>query len=246
MNTYITPLHFGYYFKGDDSLPFSIASASDRIDILGVSRKDILREALSDKTVINGNISPGVDICGPVYIGHGATIHPGVEISGPVYIGDNCDVRHGAQIRGGTILGSECVVGHSAEIKNSVCMKGAKMQSGVFIGDSVLGLGARIGSGTILANRRFSQDVVVAGGGDSKISTNTEFFGAVVGDYARLGANVVSAPGTLVGPYTWVSSLVSLFGQIPRAKLVLLRQELEIRDKEEAPLRSGRGEYEPG
>lgn len=188
----------------------------------------------------------GASITGPVFIGSGSTIAPGVEIVGPVFIGEDCSIRHGAQIRAGSILGNGCIVGHSAEIKNSVCMSGSKMQSGVFVGDSVLGLGSRLGSGTILANRRFSQDMVVAGSGTHKVATEVEFFGAVIGDYARLGANVVTAPGTLVGPYTWVSSLVSLHGFVPRAKLVMLKQELEFRDKEESALRSGRGEYEPG
>jgi len=71
-----------------------------------------------------------------------------------------------------------------------------------------------------------------------------EFFGAVLGDYSRLGGNVVTSPGTLVGPYTWVSSLISLYGFIERSKLVMLKQELKKFDNEEIKLRTGEGEYE--
>ncbi len=234
----------GYYFEGDPSLPFYVADFDSQISVLAQDRKDRLTEWLGDELVINGTVESGATITGPAYIGSGSVIHPGVEIQGPVYIGNNCSIRHGALVRSGTILGQECVVGHDAEVKNSLCMSGSKMQSGVFVGDSILGLGARLGSGTILANRRFSQDLVSLKVLDQKLATETQFFGAVIGDYARLGANVVTAPGTVVGPYTWVASLVSLQGFVPRAKLVLLKQELEYRDKEETVLRSGRGEYE--
>lgn len=234
----------GYYFKGDPALPFHLADLEAEVGSLAGDRKSQLLDWLQDRVVLNGKIESNVTIDGPVYVSEGAVVHSGVEISGPVFIGRDCSIRHGAQVRAGTILGNECVVGHSAEIKNSVCMSGAKMQSGVFVGDSVLGLGARIGSGTVLANRRFSQDRIVIGSGSTRTEVDTQFFGAVLGDYTRLGANVVAAPGTLVGPYTWVASLVSLHGFVPRAKLVMLKQELEMRDKEELPLRSGRGEYE--
>jgi UDP-N-acetylglucosamine diphosphorylase / glucose-1-phosphate thymidylyltransferase / UDP-N-acetylgalactosamine diphosphorylase / glucosamine-1-phosphate N-acetyltransferase / galactosamine-1-phosphate N-acetyltransferase len=235
----------GYFFEGDPALPFPVAEFDEGIEALASDRAGRLAEWIgSGEVVIEGVVDSGVAIDGPAYIGSGTTIHSGCTISGPVFIGKNCSIRHGAQLRDGTILGDDCVVGHSAEIKNSICMSGSKMQSGVFIGDSVLGRSARVGSGAILANRRFDQRSISLGSGRSKTVTDREFFGAVLGDHVRLGANVVAAPGTLVGPYTWVSSLVSLHGFIPRAKLVLLKQELEIRDKDEVALRSGRDDYE--
>jgi UDP-N-acetylglucosamine diphosphorylase / glucose-1-phosphate thymidylyltransferase / UDP-N-acetylgalactosamine diphosphorylase / glucosamine-1-phosphate N-acetyltransferase / galactosamine-1-phosphate N-acetyltransferase len=237
-------LRFSYYFDGDDNLPMPLASADTPVSEMSAGRTERLEALLDGKVVIDGLVEADASISGPVFIGGGTTVHAGAEIQGPVYIGRNCSIRHGAQIRQGTILADECVVGHSAEIKNSVCMSGSKMQSGVFVGDSVLGLGARLGSGTILANRRFQQDEIVLKAGAERLSTELSFFGAVIGDYARLGANVVTAPGTLVGPYTWVGSLVSLYGFVPRAKLVILKQDLVIRDKEEVTLSSGWGEYE--
>ena len=237
-------LSFSYYFSGDESLPLPFRGADVPVSELAVGRTERLEARLESKTVIDGIIEANVSISGPVFIGSGTTVHTGAEIQGPVYIGRNCSIRHGAQIRQGTILADECIVGHSAEIKNSVCMSGAKMQSGVFVGDSVLGMGARLGSGTILANRRFQQDEIILKAGPQQLNTDASFFGAIIGDYARLGANVVTAPGTLVGPYTWVSSLISLYGFVPRAKLVILKQELVIRDKEEVALISGWGQYE--
>lgn len=241
----VEPTDLRYYFSGDPALPFRLLELAPGLpDLLRVI-SEALTQFLDGDTTINGQVTgPLSDISGPVFIGEGTHIHAGVSISGSVYLGKNCSIRHGAQLRDGTILGDNCVVGHDAEIKNSLCMSGSKLQNGVFIGDSILGLSARVGSGTILSNRRFDQSVITLGSGEVKMPTQAQFFGAIVGDHARLGANVVASPGTLVGPYTWVSSLVSLYGFIPRAKLVLLKQELDIRDKEELQLRSGQGEYE--
>ncbi|MDX6296421.1 MAG: UDP-N-acetylglucosamine diphosphorylase / glucose-phosphate thymidylyltransferase [Nocardioidaceae bacterium] len=233
------------FFRGDGNLPFDLVGAFPALDdLVGEARRLMLDDFLRGGTEVNGDVLGHVDLTGPVYVGAGSVIHPMVSIAGPAYIGRNCSIRHGAQIRSGSIISDECVIGHDAEVKNTVCLTGAKLQSGIFAGDSVLGLGARVGSGTILSNRRFGQDSISLGSGDHKMTTDLEFLGAVIGDYARLGANVVTAPGTVVGPYTWVASLVSLFGYVPRGKLVLLKQELEYRDKAETDLRSGRGEYE--
>jgi bifunctional UDP-N-acetylglucosamine pyrophosphorylase/glucosamine-1-phosphate N-acetyltransferase len=245
MSSQFEPTDPRYYFSGDSTLPFDILSLVSTLpDLLRVGSEELAR-ILDGKLTLDSQVTEStIDISGSVYIGAGTKIHSGVSISGPVYIGRNCSIRHGAQLRAGTILGDDCVVGHDAEIKNSICMAGAKMQNGVFIGDSILGLGARVGSGTILSNRKFDQGIVRLGSGDVKVPTDRQFFGAILGDYVRLGANVVTSPGTLVGPYTWVTSLVNLYGFVPRAKLVVLKQELEFRDKEEVQLRSGRGEYE--
>lgn len=245
MSSQFEPTDPRYYFSGDSTLPFDILSlASTLPDLLRVCSEELVK-VLDGKLTLDSQVTGStIDISGAVYIGSGTKIHSGVSISGPVYIGRNCSIRHGAQLREGTVLGDGCVVGHDAEIKNSVCMAGSKMQNGVFVGDSILGIGARVGSGTILSNRKFDQGIVQLGSRDVKVSAGSQFFGAILGDYVRLGANVVTSPGTLVGPYTWVTSLVSLYGFVPRAKLVVLKQELEFRDKEEVQLRSGQGEYE--
>ena len=232
-----------YFFEGDETLPFPLAEADASPLVLAGDRLQRLNEWLGDDSELLGSMDQGVTIQGPVYVGKGSHIQSGVDIVGPVFIGADCSIHHGAQLRAGTILGDGCVVGHTAEIKNSVCMSGAKLQSGSFVGDSVVGKGGRIGSGAILTNRRFAQDAVTLGGGQFKFPTDVEFFGAVVGDYARLGANATTAPGTLIGPYSWILPLVSAYGFIPRESQVRMKQELLIGPNPPRQLRSGRGEY---
>jgi NDP-sugar pyrophosphorylase family protein len=224
----VTELTLSYFFEGDDSLPFALADFDESPTALTSDRIVRLHEWIGDAQAINGDIETGVTMEGPIYIAKSAHIHPGVNISGPVYVGEGCSVGHGAQLRPGTILGQGCVVGHAAEIKNSICMAGAKIQSGSFVGDSIVGCGGRIGSGAVLTNRRFAQDAITLGGGAHRFSTETEFFGALVGDYARVGANATTSPGTLIGPYAWILSGVSAYGFIPRETRVMVRQELSF------------------
>ena len=110
----------------------------------------------------------------------------------------------GALIRPGTIIGDNASVGHGSEVKHAIIGNKAKVASLAFVGNSILGQGTRIGSGTILANRRFDQKNIEIKIDGKKYDTGTDFFGAIIGDNTRLGANCTSVPGTLIGPYTWI------------------------------------------
>ncbi len=200
---------------------------------------------LKDNCIL-GEVSEHVSISGPVYIGKGSKIHPFVTLEGPLIIRNNVSVRSHSIIRNQAYIGSGCVVGHSADVKRSICLDGSKMQCGIFFGDSVLGCGARVGSGVITANRKFNQtEVYVAdqAGGKPRPS-GREFFGAVIGRYCRLGANVVTYPGTVLHEHTWVGAGCVLHGSYGPDQFVTVKQELDIRAKERLKLRSGKGEYE--
>jgi UDP-N-acetylglucosamine diphosphorylase / glucose-1-phosphate thymidylyltransferase / UDP-N-acetylgalactosamine diphosphorylase / glucosamine-1-phosphate N-acetyltransferase / galactosamine-1-phosphate N-acetyltransferase len=194
---------------------------------------------------ILGEVSEQVSIKGPVHIGKGSKIHPFVTIEGPVIIGENVSVRSHSIIRNQAYIGSKCVIGHSADVKRSICLDGAKMQCGIFVGDSILGCGARIGSGVILANRKFNQTKVQFKDKDKKLrDSGREFFGAIVGRYCRLGANVVTYPGTIIHEHTWVGAGCVLHGAYGPDQFITVEQNLKIRRKERLKLRSGEGEYE--
>lgn len=198
-----------------------------------------------DHQPIDGKVMENVSISGPVHIGSGSVIHSGVVIDGPVIIAENVSVRSHSHIRKGTYLGSKCVVGHSADIKASLCMNESKIQDGTFVGDSILGYAARIGSGAILANRKFNQsEVKIRSGNGKEISTGRKFMGAILGDYVRIGANAVLSPGTILGPHTWVGSGVVLHGTYGSDLFINVKQDLSVRKKKRVMLQSGHGDYE--
>ncbi len=198
-----------------------------------------------DRQTILGEVDAHVAIAGPVHIGKGTRIHPHVTIDGPCIIGENVSIRSHAQIRNRAFIGSGCIIGHGADVKYSLCMDESKIQDGTFVGDSVLGRGCRIGSGAILANRKFNQTrIAYADWQGVRHDSGRDFFGAILGDFVRIGANAVLSPGTVVGPHTWVGSGVVLQGTHPADRLIVVKQQLEIREKERVSLRSGKGEYE--
>ena len=178
-----------------------------------------------------------VSITGNYFIDEGTRIGANVSIEGPVIIGKNVTIQSGALIRPGTIIGDNCVIGHCCEAKHSIIQNKAKVQSFTFCGDSIIGKSARIGSGTILANRRFDQQNIKIKLNGEKYDTGTDFFGAIVGDNTRLGANSTSIPGTCIGPYTWILPTVQVRGFIPAEKRILPKAEYIIQDNPKVELK---------
>ena len=155
-----------------------------------------------------------------VSIGEGTKIGPFVVIEDHVVIGQNCEVRSGALIRSHTFIGNDCVIGHNAEIKHAYVFDKAKIQCNAFVGDSIVGYGARIGTGVVIGNRRFDQKPIAWSMQDGKKDSTHDKLGALIGDYVRLGANVSTNPGTVIGAYTWVSGGNSIGGYIPNNKFI--------------------------
>ena len=180
----------------------------------------------------HGTLGEFVSLNGNYYIGEGTEIHSNVSIEGPVVIGKNCVIQSGALIRPGTIIGDNCVVGHSCEVKHSIVQNKAKVQSFTFIGDSIIGKSTRVGSGTILANRRFDQKNITIKINQEKFDVKTDFFGAIIGDNTRLGANSTTLPGSFIGPYTWILPNVQVRGFVPAKKRIFPVQNVKIEENE--------------
>lgn len=225
-----------YYFRQAEKLPLPGLIDDDyaAYEVLA-NVKPVLSEVLTACSVTenNGTFKSGnVHLYGNYYIGKGTVIYNDVTIIGPVYIGRNCELLPGAIIRPYSIIGDKCSVGHGSEIKHSVMFGGSKVSSLAFVGDSVLGASARIGSGVITANRRFDQGNIklkVAGG---EYEVGDSYFGLILGDSARLGANCVTQPGTHIGPYTWVYPMTNVRGFIPGEKRVYHPRSIEMEDNE--------------
>jgi bifunctional UDP-N-acetylglucosamine pyrophosphorylase/glucosamine-1-phosphate N-acetyltransferase len=165
------------------------------------------------------------------YVSPSAKIHKTAEIVGPVWIGDNCEIGHGALIRPFTILGVGCHAGHGCEIKHSLLQNGAKVASLAFVGDSLLGKSARIGSGVITGNRKFDQSQITCKFPDGvREPLGSDYFGVVLGDNSRLGANCVTQPGTHIGAFTWVYPLTAVRGFLPERKRAYHERTLVLTD----------------
>lgn len=189
------------------------------------------------KSVIEVTVHETAVISGLVKIGKGAVIEPYAVIEGPAIIGENTVVRSHVLIRPFSVIGRNCVVGHSSEIKNSLVMDEAKVASFCFVGDSVVGFGARIGSFTVTENRRFDQKEITFKVQGQVFQTGTDKMGCVMGDFARTGGGCTIAPGTLIGKYSWIYTDTNAFGFIPKESLLKHRQTTEVVAKDRVLLK---------
>lgn len=236
-------LDLDYYFSNyaDNEVFKKILNySSSMLDLHEAAKKFLDAEVVSkDLKENNGTlVGENVTFIGNYYIGEGTRIYPGVTIEGPVYIGKNVNIMPGAYVRPGTVVGDKCVVGFNSEVKNSILQNGAKIASLAFVGDSILGKSARIGSGVITANRRFDQqNIKLKQDNGEKLDTGSDFFGLIIGDYSRIGANSVTSPGTLIGPYTWIYPATSLHGFIPAEKRVYNKSNWTIEENTKTELK---------
>ena len=234
-------LKIDYYFKDIENFRFKeiFKGCMYPWEVLSKTKQFINSFMNNEDMKINKAEKTG-DFCsfeGSYFIDEGTIIHSNVTIQGPVLIGKNVEIQSGALIRPGTIIGDNASVGHGSEVKNAILQNKAKVASLSFVGDSILGRSARIGSGTILANRRFDQKNIYAKINGEKIDTGSDFFGSIIGDSTRLGANVTSLPGSFIGPYTWILPTIQVRGFIPAEKRLFPKTEYTMTDNEKVELK---------
>lgn len=224
-----------YYFDSKDACPFPELFDEVSMPWQMVKAKD--KFITVKKFVSYGNVDPSVKIKGPVLIAEGSVIEPFTIIEGPTVIGARCTIRSHVWIRPKTVIGDDCVVGKGVELKNSLLFNESKIGTNCFVGDSVLGKGARIGSGTIIGNRRFDQAVIKIRIKDQEFSTDSDKFGLVMGDFSRLGTNCATSPGIAIGKHSWIVGTALIKEFIPSLTLVKVKQQLKFSKKEATELK---------
>lgn len=138
-----------------------------------------------------------------------AIIEPGAIIKAPAIIGANCFVAANACIRAGVYAAANVKVGMGCEIKSSIIFCNSSIAHFNFIGDSIIGNHVNFEAGSITANHfneRKNKTIQVVYN-DDIVNTNTEKFGALVGDHSKIGANAALSPGTILKPGSIVKRL---------------------------------------
>lgn len=226
-----------YYFKNLSEFPIEgffdgISTPHEAL----AKAKTVLKELLvePDVKVNKGTLKADDDahFYGNYFIDEGTVIYNDVTIIGPVYIGKNVEIMPGAVIRPNTIICDNCSVGHGSEAKHVIMLPGAKIASMAFAGDSFFGRGAQAGSGVITANRKFNRSNATVRIDGERHDLGDGFFGCVLGDSSRLGANSVTQPGTHIGPYVWVYPMTNVRGFVPAQKRVYHERELTLEENE--------------
>ena len=173
---------------------------------------------------IEGIVEDGAVIVGPVHIGMGSVVHGQAIIRGPAIVGNNTVVDSHAEIRAGTFIGSNCVIGHGCSIIKSIVMGNVNVSAGACIRNSIVGFGSVVGPGAALGADEVE-------GSLGSMSQTLPKLGAVLGDYAVVGANSSIKPGTVVGSRTIIGEGVVAHGIYESNQTVTLSQALEIKTR---------------
>ncbi|MBL9137765.1 MAG: UDP-N-acetylglucosamine diphosphorylase [Verrucomicrobiales bacterium] len=174
-----------------------------------------------------------------VFIGEGTVVEDGAMIKGPAIIGKNCQIRHNAYIRENVIIGDHCVVGNSCELKSAWLFNGCQVPHFNYVGDSILGYKAHLGAGVKISNLKIVPGNVAIEHEGRWIDSGLRKFGALIGDGAQIGCNVVLNPGSIVGRNAMIYPNVSWRGVLPAAHVAKNRAAVQVVALTEKSTRKG-------
>jgi NDP-sugar pyrophosphorylase family protein len=129
-----------------------------------------------------------------------SVIEQGAIIKGSIIIEKGCFIGANAYLRGPLYIGSGVIIGPSCEIKQSIILSQSSIAHFNYVGDSIVGSNVNMEAGAVIANHyneRKDKNIFVRFN-DEIINTHCEKFGALIGDGAKIGANAVLSPGTLI------------------------------------------------
>ncbi len=185
--------------------------------LFGPAGKKIAKTArISKNAVINGD----------VIIGENVRIFDGAVVNGPCYIGDGSIIATNALVRDSNI-GKNCVIGFSTEVARSYLGDSVWTHSN-YIGDSVIGNNVSFGAGTVTGNLRLDEKIVYTYLDGKKIHTNTNKFGAVIGNDVRIGVNTSFMPGVKIGGNSCIGAGIVVAGDIPEKSFIRGEFKLKI------------------
>lgn len=174
----------------------------------------------------SAKISPKAIINGEVIIEDDAQVFEGAIIRGPVYIGKGAIIGNYALIRESSI-GEKSVVGFASEVTRSYIGKECWFHTN-YIGDSVISDNVSLGSGAITANLRLDEEIIYSKIDQSKINTQRNKLGGIIGQDVRIGINAMIMPGVKIGKSSFVGSGVILSEDLGDNKFCVQRQEQKI------------------
>jgi NDP-sugar pyrophosphorylase family protein len=151
------------------------------------------------------------DISGGVAIHSSAIVDPSTIIKPPAIIGKDCFIGEHGLLRAGVIMAEKSTIGASCEVKCTIIDRKSALGHFNFVGNSIIGANVNIEAGAVVANhfneRPLKDQAIRVRVDNDIIETNSTRFGAVIGDYVKIGANAVLTPGTILEPHTIVRRL---------------------------------------
>ena len=160
------------------------------------ANQDIFKNLKYSRVHKTAKIAPSAHVSGLALIEENVVIDHNAEIVGPCFIGKNSYIGTNSLIRDHSCIERNCSIGYSVEVKNSVIQRNTKIGRLSFVGDSVVGEKASLGSGVTTMN-------VLQDEKSQKISKMIKGriyhkLGAIIGPRSVIGSNTVMLPGVMI------------------------------------------------
>jgi len=194
------------------------------LDVMHYFLSQIKKSALHQSV----KIDKSAKIDGPVIIGKNVRVMENAKISGPAYIGAGTIVGNQTLIRQ-SMIGENCVIGFTTEITRSFIGTDSWFHDN-FIGDSVTANHCAFGSGAVLANLRFDENLIKSRVKGVYTNTGKQKLGGLIGEGARIGVGTLIMPGIKVGKNSLVGPGVVLNEDLMDNHKCLVKQQFEITD----------------
>jgi len=174
-------------------------------------------------------VAPTASLVGNVYVGEGSKVFPGAAIVGPAYIGNDVIVGNNSLIRNSMVL-DRCQVGFTTEVARSYVAADCAMHACRVL-DSIFAEGVNFSAGCTTANLRIDKGIVKSTVKGNRIPSGRDKLGAIIGENAFLGVDVMTMPGIKVGANAEVGPGTHVHEDIVDNVRVYVKQELVVVEK---------------
>jgi NDP-sugar pyrophosphorylase family protein len=171
-------------------------------------------------------IAKTATLVGDVFIGERVKVFPGAAVVGPAYIGADTVVGNNSLVRASMVL-NHCEVGFTTEIARSYVADNCAMHACRVL-DSVFAPGVNFSAGCTTANLRIDRGHVSSYVKGTKLSTGRDKLGAIIGQNAFLGVDVMTMPGVKVGEGAQIGPGTHVRHDVKNGQRVYVKQEIQI------------------
>ena len=134
---------------------------------------------------------------GPVYLSIDVEIGPYCVLEGPLYIGPHCRIHPFTWLHGGNAIGPVCRV--AGELVGCLMHSYVNKQHAGFLGHTYVGSWVNIGAGATNSNLKNTYGKIRVPLCGKDVETDLQFFGAIIGDHAKIGINATIPTGAVIG-----------------------------------------------
>ena len=132
-----------------------------------------------------------------VWVHISAYLSPSARLEAPAIVCGGAKLCHNSYVTG-SVIGSFATVGEHSVVKNSILFDRSSLCGNNQVLSSIVGYESVIGQGAVLADTRLDNMNITIEMPEGLYITGKSHLGAVICDGAKIGANCVINPGTVI------------------------------------------------